>query len=1082
MLYFLRGLVLVVALLSAHGQAQDVTVQLESATAWLLMQQQADGSFQGSALASRWQTSSEAMNAFQAVDQLDRLDQASLLTYFSELHTHETERISRRIRHLKAFGTPVVADRQQLADRQNSNGGFGSEVGFDSSIYDTLFALNAFSDDVITHRDTIAAALAFLQDQQQADGSFLFSDNLPSLPLSSLALLELTPYLFQFDVGTLLSSNQQYVLDQLDDRDVLVALADWQTALALRAVVPVTADTTRYQSVVNRLLAAQQADGSWGQDTYSTALAVQALARIQQAGAVQDPAKAILTGRILVSGQPLANATVTLADQDLTGTTSADGRFTVTDVQPGSFSLQYQAAGYYTSTQSGNVKVGQMLDLGTVQLTPLPNTGVVTGHITAAQDGAPLANVHIHIGGDQNASVHTDQRGFYRVAIAPGDVTVTASLSGYRVVSGAASLQAGREIQFSPSLVIEETSPNTVTLSGSIRDDQTSDLIAVADVAVNGGVPVSVAGGTFERVNVPVGTIQLTVSATGYHAAQIQLNATQGGAVDVGDVRLIPESEPLDYAIVRGQVTSSEDGSPLANALIQVVGDARASGQTDAAGRYRIQAPFGDITLTASLAEYVTSSASVSVPAGAEVVFSPELTPEDPVVQTVTLQGRVIDDQTSALIAGARVSLAGGLMLVEAVDGTFDIPAVEIGSIQLTVNADGYQSVDVEALAAQAGVLNMGDIRLQPSASLETATVFGHVVDADTQVGIPFATVQLTQVPDPDETDSSVLEADPVIVTVQADGDGYFQVTDIRFLFMELFIQSTGYVSHVRDIQLSEFGQQSLTVELAAFSAGGMGIATLTTDATAYPAYSHVEVDAELLNGSDSARRVQASLAVLDASGEQVEQFLIGADVNQAGVPEPVTLLPGVPASVTGDWYTGVHAPGQYRVVLSLFDALDGQVLAQQENHFSIDESRQLQDATLLVSPQISQVTADEQVETSVRVRYFGNVETDYTLHYELVDPDGQALISTSHDVHLQPGDTHTVLPLTSNAVTFELSGQYWAQVEVEDVAIQVVPGWIVVAPSTRIDVRQALTPEGVSPGADKTLNVEILLQGVEQQ
>lgn len=1078
---FLLGLLLFTRLVNAADVPYSDNTS--RALTWLQQQQQINGAFDNAQTQSTsWKASAEAAMAYSVSGNLDQINSGLLVQFMNAENSSSTEFLGLRVRINQTLNLDVANDIAEILSRQNDDGGFGSDSGFDSSVYDTAFALGALFHDVAAHRDSINRALEYIQGKQQEDGSFLFSGNNSSVQLSSMTLIELTPYFFQFDLGDSLGKAQQYVLDSLGDNAVLTQMESWQTALSLLAVVPVTTDATRYQQAVNQLIAAQQADGSWGEDVYTTALAIQALVRIQQADTVQDLTKATLTGRVFASGKALENVTVTLAEQNLTATTSVDGRFSLRGVQPGAFSLEYQASGYHAATQSGSVKTGQIFDLGTVQLTPLPNTGIVTGQIKAASDSTPLANVQIHIGGDQNRMAQTDHNGFYRIAVEPGDITLNALLTGYQAVFATATLQAGQEIRFSPQLVVEEISSGSVTLQGNILDDKTGDPVSVSEIIINGGAAVPVAGGAFEILNVSPGVMQITILSSGYHTASVQLNASKGGTVNLGDIRLVPDSEVLDYVIVRGQVLSSEDKSALAGVQIRVAGDTTASTQTDSNGHYRLQVSSGDIVLTASLSGYLTASGAVTAPAGADIVFSPELKPEDTAAQTVTLKGQVIDDQTGTLITNTNLSLDNGALQVVAVDGTFDIPDINVGTIKLLIQADGYHPAETEILATQTGVLDIGSIRLQSSVANEHSTISGRIMDADTQTGIPFASVQLIQIPDPDEIDPEVLEATPTILTVQADAGGYFQINQIEFLYMELFVQSTGYLSHFRNIHFSEYGSKQLNIELNAFSAAGIEITQFATDLPAYPAYTSVAMNATLKNGSDSARRVKASLEILSDSNEQVQQFLIGLGHDQAGTPEPPTLLPNTPVAVQGSWYTGIHKPGQYRAVLSLFDAMNGQVLAQSERHFQIDETRELRESKLLVSPRISRVGANETVQTSVRMQYYGNVEVEYVVNYTLLNPDHDVQMTGSQAIQLKPGDTTVTHTVASTPVTFNVSGEYQVQADVTNEELQIEAERIVVAPSTRLEVNQELMPDTVYPGADKTLKVEILLQGVEQQ
>lgn len=888
---------------NSSGNSDDISRGL----AWLSSQQQADGSFRNNlSTATDWQASTEALQAFASAGQLDHLNTQTLATYLAGLNIPETELLSRRISASLLLGQPFTDDLATLELRQNSNGGFGDEDGFDSSVYDTLFALQVLANNSQNNEQPIYYAIEYLKGQQQSDGSFPLEGNLGSMPLTAQTLVSLRPYLFRFDVGSIVNRAQSYLLNHLDTQN---SAESWEIAQVLLAITPLTTDPALYQFALNRLSSSQLSDGSWSQDVYSTALAVKALQQLQDTAQITDPAQSGLTGVVLSQNtlQPMINVRVTLTGRNISVLSSSDGHFSMTNIQPGDFVLTYESDGYYPVTQSGKLNEGQRIDLGSVFLTPRPDFGIIRGQVTDASSANPLPGVQVTLSGEASGSTLTDAEGYFHLVSSPGEITITASMTDYVNASGSATLQAGTELVFSPALYSAETEP--------------------------------------------------------------------------------PE-------------------------------------------------------------------------------------PPEPLVQVT---GLIVDNSTMKPIEGATVSINQSTFTTQSGEGgSFTISNIPIGMLHIQVDAQGYATVEEKTLATQEGNMDIGVLMLQADVPETFTDLHGQIVDADSLEGIPYSQLQITQLDQARYDEQQVL-------FVTTDALGFYQVNNIGFLAMELFAQADGFQSQVQTLKLNEHRRVTQDVTLTPFSAGGITIPSLTTDDLTYGAYQPVNLTATLLNNGDAARRVQLRLGILDNNNDIIQQIFIGTDVDASGAPLPVTLLPGVAVDVSGQWFTGITPPDNYRLTLSVFDAMNGQILAENLRYISIESEQHIESSELLASPRISRVRASETLSLAVRIRYTGNTEATYALNYELLDPNDQLLLQRSEPLHLKPGDTSRLIQLPPEPLLFSQSGRFLLQAEIENQSLYITPVWITVAPATRIEVSQELTPAEVLPGDDRLLNVEILLQGVEQ-
>lgn len=248
--------------------------------------------------------------------------------------------------------------------------------------------------------------------------------------------------------------------------------------------------------------------------------------------------------------------------------------------------------------------------------------GAVVGRVTDAASAAPVANATVSSSAGTDVS---DADGRYRLPNVPaGELRVTTSAAGYANDSRVVTVAAGTETVLDIGLVV----PGDVT--GRVTDAATGDGIAGAAVGYPGGSTVTDAGGAYSVNGLPAGSRTLTFGATGYTSAERTVIVPAGASV-TQDVALDPIS-----TFIAGEVRSATSGDPLSSATVNVSPGAL-SATTDAFGRYRIDAPPGTYTVTASAVGHTSSSGSVLVTAGSYTTLDFSLSPTPSVPQTVTV-------------------------------------------------------------------------------------------------------------------------------------------------------------------------------------------------------------------------------------------------------------------------------------------------------------------------------------------------------------------------------------------------------------------------------------------------------------
>lgn len=97
---------------------------------------------------------------------------------------------------------------------------------------------------------------------------------------------------------------------------------------------------------------------------------------------------------------------------------------------------------------------------------PHPQNGTISGYVTDASTGNPIANAAVSVSGV--GTVYTDSQGYYSVSVQPGTYTVTASAQGYNSQSKNVTVNSGQNVQVDFSLQPVQTSGRKVAVIGDI--------------------------------------------------------------------------------------------------------------------------------------------------------------------------------------------------------------------------------------------------------------------------------------------------------------------------------------------------------------------------------------------------------------------------------------------------------------------------------------------------------------------------------------------------------------------------------------------------------------------------------------
>jgi len=142
------------------------------------------------------------------------------------------------------------------------------------------------------------------------------------------------------------------------------------------------------------------------------------------------PTTATLRGAVIngTTQQPIVGATLAIGSR--TATSAANGRFEMTGLPAGAFAMSVGANGYQGVTASGTLANG-INDIGNVPLAPLPATSTISGLISDAGNGAPIAAANVVVEGQAVTAVSGPDGRYTLAGISGTSITLQVTATGY---------------------------------------------------------------------------------------------------------------------------------------------------------------------------------------------------------------------------------------------------------------------------------------------------------------------------------------------------------------------------------------------------------------------------------------------------------------------------------------------------------------------------------------------------------------------------------------------------------------------------------------------------------------------------
>lgn len=464
--------------------------------------------------------------------------------------------------------------------------------------------------------------------------------------------------------------------------------------------------------------------------------------------------RAAIKGVVLWSGnsQPVANATVSLPELDLTVQTDESGQFQFQRLPEGEAKVEISAVGYQSKSQTEALTVGQEASLKIL----VEGNATLTGKVINSVSKVPLDDVVIQVAGTE-IQTHSDDDGLFQIEDLPGGKHAVH-------IQAAGFPEKDQDVE----LTAEQTADVTFALtgegivSGVILQANNEQPIsgAKAELVGTGQSGETDGDGVFVIKQVPTGKGMLELSADGFSSQRKDL------IVELKErpVRLLL----LGAGILTGTITSKGDDKPIASATVQIDGTQHAA-RSDSSGRYSLPSiPAGPVKVVISAAGYRTAKFDIVVESGKQTLLDAKLE------GGAVLAGVVIDGTTDKPVPNAEVLVSAFPNPLRTDDaGVFKVEGVKAGAAQITVNATGLKSQTVSKMLEE-GQETKIEIKLIGDAKLR-----GTITDGLTGKPVANAEVQILE----------------TLLSGKTNADGQFEVDGLRSGPTKAEVLAKGYPS-----------------------------------------------------------------------------------------------------------------------------------------------------------------------------------------------------------------------------------------------------------------------------------------------
>jgi hypothetical protein len=378
-----------------------------------------------------------------------------------------------------------------------------------------------------------------------------------------------------------------------------------------------------------------------------------------------------VTGTVTnTAGAPVSGVSVTAGGNG--AVTGANGGYTL-QIPAGTATLTAALTGYQNASESVTVTAGGSTQAATLQIQPV-SPGNVTGSV-ADSNGNALAGVSITASG---LAVLSAADGSYTLSNLPaGQTTISASLTGFQSGSTTVTVVAAATT-LAPRITLVSGSG---TINGNVKSS-TGTAISGASVGFGGGTATTDANGNYTLNGVPVGTVQLVASASGFQSVT-QSVTVSGGATSTANFTLTAGAAK---GTVTGKITNASSGAIVSGATVSWSGGTTTS---NTSGIYTLtNVTAGTQNITAVKTGYLSRTLATNVTSGGTATLNiPIATAGKITVKVVASNGTVVSGATVTIKGG---SIATTVTASTSTSGVFTTNWIPVGTYTVTVAKTGH--------------------------------------------------------------------------------------------------------------------------------------------------------------------------------------------------------------------------------------------------------------------------------------------------------------------------------------------------------------------------------------------------------
>lgn len=365
----------------------------------------------------------------------------------------------------------------------------------------------------------------------------------------------------------------------------------------------------------------------------------------------------------------------------------------------------------------------------------------VSGQVIDLDSGAPVA-ARVVLSGATEQQLLTGNSGYfefhffedgnYRLEVAaPGYTT-----QSYQLVLSPGDIRDLGEILLARGIV----SPETATISGTVRDKLTDLAVSGAQVSVADRQVTADEDGRYQLSSLLPGQVTVNISAEGYLPVVANLDLQPGQILDLSP-RLVTGSSQL--TTINGIVRDAATATALADAhvVVQTVsGEMESMTGSDGIFHFESVMP-GNITLRIEKAGYEEFSTNWLTAPGVIYEIPVPLARDTDSTDPGTVTGTVRDKDDNTPVPSAVITV-GSLQVITDDGGFYRLDAVPPGETTVTVTAAGYLQAIATFELLPGQTVNLSPLLTRGSE--QSATVEGSVTDSITAARLEDARLLLT--------------------------------------------------------------------------------------------------------------------------------------------------------------------------------------------------------------------------------------------------------------------------------------------------------------------------------------------------